>query len=743
MKPALFYRTAVFLAASTALAVPGHAAITLEEVVVTAQRKAESLQDAPISIAAFSSDALEKKGIFNLTDLRANVPNLQLTPHPNSATTARVYMRGVGNNDDQITQDPSVAVYMDGIYLARNLGLAQEVADIERIEVLRGPQGTLYGRNATGGAINIITKSPTTEAFEFSQSLSAGNLGYFRSKTSVNLPLGDSLAAKLAYLATERDGFVDNRGSGVERFGDRKREAARLDVLFAPTENIELRYAYDVSQIDDTPAFVARVPLHPAMADRPDESSPSVNGLKANDVKPEGHSLVAKWLLSDTLELKYIGAYRELDNFTHQNYLAGERGDHATFITEFTVEQDQTSHELQLLGQAFSDRLDYVIGLYQFEENADSFDTTEVPRFDVDLTGDGINDIRADITSLRDVSIGNEASALFGQATYTPEWLESRLHVTLGWRSSRDSRKATLDSTTRLSNITPAGGLPFPSPAELTLENPEGRGDRDFSNSSPSFVVAYDLSDSTNVYAKWVKGYKTGGYNVRATSIERFNAGFDSEQLVSTELGLKGEYFDRRLRVNTAVFQADYDDIQINVQTNPDDPTLTDVLNAGKALIDGLELDLTALLGQALTVTASYGYLDADYEEIRDEQGRDVTHEFRFVNAPQHSANIGLDYTLTAIRFADARLSVDYAWQSDKNESSNISDGHYTIDSYGLWNARLALSDMAALGGGLDAALWVRNISDEEYYVSHFNALFPAAIFGEPRTYGLDVSYRF
>ena len=489
---------------AAACLVPGSvvaASYALEEVVATAQRKAESLQDAPISIAAFSSEALEKKGISNLVDLRANVPNLQLTPHPNSATTARVYMRGVGNNDDQVTQDPSVAVYMDGVYLARNLGLAQEVADIERIEVLRGPQGTLYGRNATGGAINVITKAPSPEALEFTQKFSVGNYDYFRSKTSLNLPLGERLAAKLAYMTMAQDGYVDNIGSGVDRFGDRDREAWRLDLLWDASDVVEVRYAYDTSHIEDTPMFVARVPLHPNEAARPERGSPSVENLKANDVTPAGHSLSVKWLLSEALELKYIGAYRELENFTHQNYHAGERGDHATFITEFDIEQDQTTHELQLLGTAFEDRLDFVVGVYTFEESADSFDLTVVPEFDIDLTGDGINDARATINALRDVTIDNEAQAIFGQASYTPEWLESRLHVTLGWRSSRDSRQATLKNVNQLSNIQPAGGLPFPTPLAISLPDPEGAGDRDFSDSSPSLIVAYDLSESTNLYA--------------------------------------------------------------------------------------------------------------------------------------------------------------------------------------------------------------------------------------------------
>ncbi len=745
MKPTL-YKTASFVLAGSCLvaAYPVAATVMLEEVVVTAQRKTESLQDAPISISAFSSDAMEKKGIFNVVDLRSNVPNLQMTPHPNSATTARIYMRGVGNNDDQITQDPSVAVYMDGVYLARNLGLAQEVADIERIEVLRGPQGTLYGRNATGGAINVITKAPSPEALEFTQKFSFGNYDYLRSKTSLNVPLTDRLAVKLAYMMVEKEGFVENRGSGEDRFGDSDRSAWRLDALWDATDSVEVRYAYDASQIDDTPAFIQFVPLYPEQSDRQEESHPSVNGLKANDVKPAGHSLTVKWSIAETLEFKYIGAYRELENFTHQNYHSGVRGDYATFITEFDIEQDQVSHEIQLLGQAFDDRLDYVVGAYTFEENADGSDATIVPQMDIDLTGDGINDARTDIESRRQTAIKNSATALFGQATYTPYWLDSRLHLTLGWRSSRDEREASLRSVTYLRNITPAGGLPFPLPTEIVRNNPDGYGKNDFNNSSPSFVVGYDLTDSVNVYAKWVNGYKTGGFNVRASSAERFNQGFDAEELVSTEVGLKGEFLNRRLRVNTALFTADYDDIQVNVQTDPNDPAVTDVLNAGEAKIQGAELDLTALLGDALTLNFSYGYLDAKYESIRDAQGNDVTDNFRFVNTPQHSANIGIDYVFRAVDFAETQLNVNYSWQDEKYSASDVStQGRYIVQDYGIWNARLSMNDIRVLGGGVDAALWVRNLSDEEYYIAHFNALHPSAVFGEPRSYGVDLSYRF
>lgn len=169
----------------------------IADIVVTAQRRAESLQKTPISVAALTGEALEARGITNISGLQAQVPNLQLTPHPNSATTARIFIRGIGNADDQITQDPSVAIYLDGIYVGRSQGLSSEVAEIERIEVLRGPQGSLYGRNATGGAINFVSRAPQLGVFEAKQTFSLGNYDMFRARTRVNIPIGETAAVEL------------------------------------------------------------------------------------------------------------------------------------------------------------------------------------------------------------------------------------------------------------------------------------------------------------------------------------------------------------------------------------------------------------------------------------------------------------------------------------------------------------------------------------------------------------------
>lgn len=707
------------------------AAPALEEVVVTAQKRTESLQDTPISIAAFDNQALENKGINSVVDLQAQVPNLQLTPHPNSATTARVFMRGVGNNDDQITQDPSVAVYLDGVYVARSQGLAMDVADIERIEVLRGPQGTLYGRNATGGAINFITRAPELDRLGVKQTFTFGNRNLFRSRTSLNLPLAENLAMKVSYLTVDQDGFIKaaNDQAGFSTFGEKDREAWRADLLWQPNDVFELRYSYDRSNVDDTPVAVVGLEEFqlgiPTEGHRPSHANPNIAGLQPNEVVAEGHTLTATWELAPALTLKSITAYRELENYTNQSYFFSGNGvtsnasDHI-YDTTIDSTQDQFSQELQLLGDALDGRLQYIAGLYYFRETGDSYDTTTLyyhPGSGTALT--------PPVFQERNGSIENKAYAVFGQATYTPSILEERLHVTLGARWSKDERNATLENYV----------FGFLNPT-----SPQGDAENDFTDFSPSLVVGYDISDTINAYAKVVQGYKTGGFNVRASSSAAFARGFDPEELMSYEVGVKSEMLDNRLRLNAAVFYASYDDIQIQAQTVPNDPTKTDVLNAGEATIEGVELDMTALLTDGLTLNLNYAYLNADYEKIKDPlSGGDISDRFQFVNAPQHSGTIDLEYIFPPMSFGTLTANVGYNWQEEKFTSST--DSRLVVDDYGLLNARLTLSEIPAAQGHLKVAVWGSNLEDKEYYAAHFSAIGNYSIFGEPRSYGIDLTY--
>jgi iron complex outermembrane receptor protein len=698
--------------------------MALEEVVVTAQKREESIQKTPISLAAFSATDLENKAISNLVDLRSEVPNLQLTPHPNSTTTTRVFMRGVGNNDDQITQDPSVAVYMDGIYVARSQGLAADVADIERIEVLRGPQGSLYGRNATGGAINFITKAPEIGETHFKQSFTFGNDSLFRSRTQADLPLGDTAALELSYLRAKKDGFVDNPGTGVSRWGDQDRYAYRAALHWQPADDIDVRYSYDLSQIDDTPGFIVDSPSFPQMAKRPSQGSPFVQDLQANDVTSQGHSLIVSWDVNDALTIKSITGYRKLANFTYQDYLTDSLiPQRPLFITEFDSKQHQFSEELQASGDALDSRLEYVAGLYYFSEKANSGDST--------ASVQGLD--------LRDVSIDNSAYAAFGQATYTPAFDEA-LHLTLGLRYSRDNREATMDTL----YSAPNGAVP---PTHNGGANPfSDKGDKSFNDVSPSVIVAYDLDTEVNIYGKIAKGYKTGGFNVRAPQT-RFGDGFDQENLISYEAGLKSQWLDNRVRFNSAVFLAKYDDIQVNVQTDPTNPSITDVLNAGKATISGFEMELNGRITEALTAGVNYAYLSAVYDKVDDASGNDVTSQFQFPEAPHNSYTVNAQYEFPATPIGVFTAMVDYSWQGEKFSASNAKPANgdlFIIDDYALLNARLNLSEIPVGEGALRASLWGRNLEDKHYYTSLFDLRAAmGAFYGEPRSYGIDLTYEY
>ncbi|WP_240334306.1 TonB-dependent receptor [Sphingobium estronivorans] len=685
----------------------------LGEIVVTAQKRSESLQKTPISIVAMTSAMLEKKGIVDLTDLRSQVPALQVTPHPNSATTARVFIRGVGNNDDQITVDPSVAIYLDGIYIARGQGLSAEIADVERIEVLRGPQGSLYGRNATGGAINYITRAPVLGEFHAKQSLTYGNYDQFRTRTSINVPIGDTLAVELAYLHSEKNGFVKNPGTGVDRWGDQRRDGYRAAVHWQPVDGLDLRYSYDRSDINDTPPYIVAAPFYPLVADRPSEGSPFVRNLERNDVRSQGHNFTASWEVSDTLTVKSLTGYRKLSNDTNQNYLTGAAGPFPLILTGFNQNQKQWSEELQLIGSAFDKQLEYVLGAYYFDEKANGTDFS-IPAGRARLD--------------RAATVNNRAYALYGQATWRPQFLDG-LYVTGGLRWSRDERKATLDQTS-----TPLVGAP--------IVLPTGRGDNSFSNLAPSAVIGYNFTRDINFYAKYSKGYKTGGYNLRASTVQRFNEGFGPETLDSFELGLKSTWLDNRLRFNISAFRSNYKDIQTNVQTDPNNVAVTDVFNAGKARIQGLELELTAKPSDALTFSANYAYLDAKFQQINDPvTGADITNRYTFIEAPHHTLTTSVEYVFPETPIGVLTANVDYFMQSKK--STATADPRYIIGDYGLLNARLTLSDIPVGFGTWRLSAFGKNLTDKEYYVTHFNTGLPGAIFGEPRTYGLELVFEY
>lgn len=687
----------------------------LEEIIVTAQKREESIQSAPISIVAFSGKMLEARGITNLADLAADVPSLSISPHPQSGSTLRTFIRGLGIVNDQITYDPSVAIYLDGVYVARFQGLATEVADLERIEVLRGPQGALYGRNSTGGAINFITAAPKLDEFGFRQDFSVGNYDSFRSRTYVNLPVGETFAVDLSYLRASKNGFVRNLGTGVSRFGDQDRRAYRVAALWSPIDRLNIRYTYDRSELEDTPNFVGQVPLYSSRASRPKVGSPAERNLRANDVVGWGHNLTASLEVNDTLSLRSITAYRDLDSFVNRAYHTGLYGVPIS-AWDLNVSQHQFSEELQAIGTMLDSRLEYVAGLYWFDEKSAAVEIGLQP----------LANRRTD----RNLSANNTAYAAFGQATYTPNVLDQRLHLTVGARWSRDKREATkVDAPSLISN-----GTPLPIAA--------GDAKRRYSDFSPSAVIAFDASDNVNLYAKVATGYKTGGFNLSSSSIATFQAGFGPESVTSYELGVKSNWLNNTLRVNAALFTARYDDLQLSINPIPSNTTITDVLNAGKASVDGLELDIAMRPVPELNLSLAYAWLDAGYDSIKDSGGNNIAYKFGFVEAPKNKLSTSIEYTFANTVIGTPSVMLTYAYQSERISSTSCPK--CVIGSYGLLDARMSLADIPVGNRSkLRFSLWGKNLLDEDYYTMHVMVLVPSAVFGDPRSYGADVTFEY
>lgn len=798
--------SAVLLAAGL-LPLPSLAqqALVLEEVVVTAQRKEESIQDAPLSVVAYNTEDLEKLSVNSLMDLNARVPNLSLTPFATASSTIRLHMRGVGPNDVQLTQDPSVALYLNQVYIARSTGLALDVADLERIEVLRGPQGTLYGRNATGGAVNLITAAPELDQWQFRQQVTLGNYDKQLSKTTVNMPLGENMAAKLAYLYHGKSGFIDNDGPGAD-FGDRVDRGMRLDLLWQPGDTLTASYAYDYANTDivNTPPQSAvssllgpestLTPISAPASSRVNHQTGRLDSfsttapMRTSHVEVEGHALSLEWEASDNMLVKYIAAYRSVDERNYADLVAsidtaqpayllgngGERvatvladplngGEDATYNLNRsafnTLEQSQVSHELNVFGD-INDNLSYIAGVYYFRERG----SETSPRAQQIILDEGVPlvpGVSLDLLVLNesDVDIENSAWSAFGEFYYRPEAFDGRLELTLGYRHSEDEREADrVQNQNSYTRLTAEGNNPYADPVPGLDISVVGSPSRDFTNDSFTAIAKYDWNDYSNSYIKVAQGYKTGGFNTRSPTTELFLNGFDQENLISYELGFKGDLLERRLRVNAAVFYVDYDDIQMNLRT-PQDPTLTDVINAGKANITGLELDVTALLTQDLTASLQWGNIYTDFDEVLEANAEgeivNAADDYVFANAPRNSVSASLDYVAPWVERGELLFSLNYRYRSStpviaqedwvRNPENGVAGAY--ASAYRIFDARIAWNDVSL--GGLDGtfslAAWGKNLLDEDYVLDAYLLphSFGVRTWGEPRTYGIDMIYRY
>ncbi|WP_262695666.1 TonB-dependent receptor [Kordiimonas aquimaris] len=577
---------------------------TLEEIVVTAQKRAENIQDVPIAVTALSSSALEVTGFDNLFDLSRLSPSLQLS---NFGPIAFVTLRGIGNENTTAGGDPSVALHYDGVYIGRPSGTLFTAFDSERVEVLRGPQGTLYGRNATGGSINYITKKPTQET-TFEGDLTYGDYDRKRVRLAANLPVNDVVSTRVVGFWEDRDGFTENTFAGGRNANDADNWGLRGHLLYDAGEGFsalisatyiesggvgsapELREPFPGST---TGQNIAGPPI-------PGTNNYIVNGTPlVNDLRPfvesenTDQSQDSEFLvLSATLEydfesvtLKAITGYVEssYDSLTDQDYSPLP-------LAELRLQEtsEAFSQEIQLLSNN-DGPFNWILGGFYFHEDATRQSQFFGSRYDIIAAGasaaTGLNipsgfDVGGDITS--------ESYAFFYQATYE---VNDRLALTGGIRYTNDTK----DGVNR--------GFQFAFPYE-------GDVNADFDRVTYRVAADYDVSDDVLLYASFSTGYKSGGIN--QVSIPALtNPVFAPETVEALEVGLKSQLLDRRLQFNTSVYRNKYNDLQFQVfgLSGPE------AFNADGATVQGFEIEVVALPAEWLQFDGSLGYTDATFDD--------------------------------------------------------------------------------------------------------------------------------
>jgi iron complex outermembrane receptor protein len=773
------------------VAISTRRAATVEEIVVTAQKREESLQDAPLSVTALTGEMLEQAGYSNVNDIRTFVPNLNMHTNAGGNTGTTVSIRGMATGDPIVNFEPAVGIYTNGLYVSKSVGSLFDSPDLERIEVLRGPQGTLYGRNTIGGAINIIPRRPGEDP-EAILTLGGGNYDYFTTGATLDsgmYDIGDGellgrLGARGTILYRLRDGFYKNReingvgfgDLGSNKFDELDRITARISTRWQPREDFTLDYVFDwfesrevttafqltavrpgstidqfngllpadiydfieedrVDQIGNNRVLTPRGALQPIDSDR--DSEPLENPLNV-----KSHNITATLDLGEVgplgeMTLKSISGWRRIDSKESQD-LDGTPMHISDFQNE--INQEQFSEEIQLVGNAWEERVDYVIGFYYFDESGGERNPQII-----------FGDIPA-ITTAFDSSnrFDNTAYAPYGQATVRLPFWEERISLTGGLRYSWEKKRAWRNNRC-VRNLTACSSY-------------NASASKSFDNWSPMGSISVDVTDEIMTYFRVARGFKSGGFNGRAP-VDRASAGdfpqdlpvfednFDEETVTAYELGFKTRWFDDRLQLNTTGFYNDNQDRQISAfKADPDFGAVTFVANADVD-IWGAEVEAMAVPIDGLEVRLAYALLRPSYRKLPlpDEDGtlRDRSDDGDFGFAPEHTVSVGIGYAFPPTPAGIISARVDGYWQDDEDYLLLKEDNRYiSAGDYFLLNGRIQLAEIPAPyeQGTLDLGFWGRNILDRKYRT--FGIDFGDRIgtagntYGEPRTFGADLTWR-
>jgi iron complex outermembrane receptor protein len=700
----------------------------LDEIIVTAQKREQNLQDVALAVTAVTSDMMDARGIDSALDLQFSVPGLTIG---NTAFgTAQVTMRGVGVEDAFPGGSPGVPIHIDGVYLHASTYILRDFLDIDRVEVLRGPQGTLYGRNAVGGNINIVSKRPTEE-FEGELGIDVGNYNKRLLHAVVSGPLSDNLRGRFVISDEERDGYIDNVSSiGSQDLENSDYTSIRGSLVYDVTDDVEIflsAYNYDdtgnntvlrvVTDYPEGEYFPGFVNYHELRGAGENITVSDVSKVRINQQmdqfdKAKGATMQVSWTLDDAL-FTSISSFNEDKKQTQSDF---DGSDVVTWTEIDNIEYETKSQEFRL--QSLDSELSWIVGLYYYEEDAEL-------NFDLDF--DNLTDPNGpkDDFDMVPWTVDTKSWAAFGQVDYP---LSENLDLILGLRYNSDEKEA------KQIVFSPAFGLPEPTVAV--------DGDDSWTETTGKIGLSYSASDDMLLYGTISSGYKSGGFTTGQS------LSYDAETVLAYELGMKAQWLDNRLQTNALVFYYDYTDKQERIR---DAQGFVGLINAADASSYGAEAEVLFRVTEGLTIDFNASYLIAEYDDFESVDGifpdlglQDLSGN-SLPRSPEWMIYAGIEYAKFVDNVGNISARVDYSWTDDQYANFFNRSGLDDLASYHRTNARLTWVSVDELW---KTDLYVQNIEDDDVIS---NKILGGGIFGSmttaqflpPRTYGLKITRSF
>lgn len=713
---------------------------TVEELVVTARRREETLKDVPVAVSAFTAETLERQAANDITTLSQTSPNTTVQTARGSNSTLISYIRGIGQQDPLWGYEPGVGLYVDDVYIYRPQGAVLEVFDVSRIEVLRGPQGTLYGRNTIGGAIKYVTNRLGDEA---GGKVRATYGSYNQTDLLVegHTPVGGGLSVGGAYALYKRDGYGKNLTTGAEHY-DKDVQAIRLSAEYAPTEDLFFRLAYDKVEDDSNPRHGHReLPALVGGYQVLDVYDTQAGLGDSNSVTTEGVSLTGEYHASDSLTFKSITASRKGHTTTVIDF---DGTPLPTLDIPATYDDRSFSQELQAV---YSDEtVQGVFGLYYMNSQASGEFDTIAGNLGVSIADGG--------------KVSTQSFAAFFDVSAN---LTDRLKISAGARGTRDHKRS---NTFRFfyagATRSPyQGGTPRPILQVRTNYNAE----KTFSEFTPRLSASYELTDELNTYVSYSKGYKSGGWDMRGDAFltPQTVDGYQPETVDAYEVGLKGNLFDRRLSFASAAFLSKYKDQQVTTQVVVPSGIASSVDNAGASTLYGVEFEAKAVFDQHFSGTVALGYIHAKYDTFNrfvpagapnpvnpsqtipaGGQVVNVADLYGFQNTPEWTGNVSLTWRGT-VGGGELAITPMVSYRDDYQQFEQplplLDQKAYTlVDLTATW---------APENGRFKVLVAGKNLTDERYRTGGYNFGVPTynnsviGFYGPPRTYSATLEVKF